>query len=168
MNAEELNAQMYMLADEIDYQSEDISWLTKAMYCRVLSKKEQGKNRGAYSNGRMIALGELVLRAIEKGEVFTRTEVTEEELSRKRVYQKEYRKLFELDSKARLFRYAHDDYGLYDAVGMLGAPLPACDIYVEAVTAAIYLDRGFDYTKEWVIRFFGKYGYQCRGEKALF
>lgn len=159
MNTEELDELMHMLADEIDYQPDDISWLAKAMHCRVLSKKEQGKNRGVYSNGRMIALGELVLRAIEKSEVLTRTEVTEEELSRKRIYQKEYRKLFDLDSKARLFRYAHDNYELYDTVGLLGAPLPACDIYVEAVTAAIYLDRGFDYAKDWVIRFFGKYGY---------
>lgn len=159
MNTEKVNEQMYKLADEIDYQPEDITWLSKAMYCRVLSKKEQGKNRGVYSNGRMIALGELVLRAIEKGEVFTRTEVTEEELSRKRIYQKEYRKLFDIDSKARLFRYAYGDDGLYDTVGMHGAPLPACDIYVEAVTAAIYLDRGFDYTKEWVVRFFYKHGY---------
>ncbi len=159
MTTEELNELMYALADEIDYQPKDITWLSKAMYCRILSKKEQGKNRGVYSNGKMIALGELVLRAIEKGEVFTRTEVTEEEASRKKIHQKGYRKRFDLDSKARWFRYAYGDYGLYDTVGMLEAPLPACDIYVEAVTAAIYLDRGFDYVKEWVVRFFHKHGY---------
>lgn len=159
MKAEELNELMFSLADEIEYRPNDISWLSKTMYCRVLSKDEQGKNRGVYSNGKMITLGELVLRAIETGVPFTRTEVTEEELNRKRIYQKEYRKLSALDSKARLFRYAYDDYGLYETVGIHGAPLPACDIYVEAVTAAIYLDKGFDYTKEWVVRFFGKYGY---------
>lgn len=161
MDEQAVTSAMQKLADILDYQPINISWLANAMNCSLIHTGKHGKNRAAYTNGKIVVLGEYVLKAIESGEPFSGVEITDEDLNRKRKYQ-DYKILFQLNMKSEIHRYAYDKYGFYyEAPVMVKPPLPACDLYVEAVAGAIYLDRGFEYTKEWVRRFFEKNGFSC-------
>lgn len=154
----EVSRAMNILAEIVEYEPKDISWLSQAMQCSVLKQSKKTKGRGAYTNGKMVALGEMVLRAVEANQPFTISEISDEDLTRKRDHKK-YRKLFKLDMASGVHRYAYNQYGFYHKEPVImHSPVPACDLYIEAIAAAVYLDRGFEYTKEWVKRFFNKYG----------
>lgn len=148
---------MNELAEYIGYEYKDLSWLEKAMYCKVIAHKSGGgKNRDNYSNGKMAALGNAVLKQIVAEELFDK-DLSLSEVDNHKNRPQDYEVLFHLDWKNRIYRFAYDDAGdYYDLRGGVHPPLPAHDLYIEAIIAAIYKDRGYDYTRKWVNDFFEK------------
>ena len=150
---------MKELAEYIGYEYIDLSWLEKAMYCKVIAHKAGGgKNRDNYSNGQMAALGNAVLKMIVADVLFEQGKSLAEIDNHKNRPQ-DYEVLFHLDWEKQIYRFAYDDIGdYYDLTGGVHPPLPAHDLYIEAIVGAIYKDRGYEYTKEWVMTFFEKNG----------
>lgn len=52
----------------------------------------------------------------------------------------------------KIYEYAHnDEYFFSEAPKNKKLPKPKHDIYIEAIIAAIYKDRGISYCKNWII-----------------
>ena len=80
----------------------------------------------------------------------------------------DYEVLFHIDWENKIYRFAYDDFGdYYELKGGVHPPLPAHDLYIEAIVGAIYKDRGYDYTRQWVIRFFERNGLKI-GETPIY
>ena len=156
MDRELISNRMKELAEYIGYEYKDISWLEKAMYCKVVGHRGGGKNRDNYSNGKLAALGNAVLKMIVADELFDQGRSLGEVDNHKNRPQ-DYEVLFRLDWENKIYRFAYDDVGdYYDLNGGVHPPLPAHDLYIEAIVAAIYKDKGYDYTRRWVTDFFKK------------
>lgn len=157
MDRELIRSRMKELAEYIGYEYQDITWLEKAMYCKVVAHKiGGGKNRDNYSNGQMASLGNAVLKQIVAEELFDKG-LSLGEVANHKNRPEDYEVLFHLDWESKLYRYAHDDHtDYYDLSCGVHPPLPAHDLYIEAIVAAIYKDRGYDYTRRWVTDFFKK------------
>ena len=168
LSQNEITERMIELAELIGYEYKDIDWLAKAMYCKVVGhKKGGGRNRDNYSNGRMAALGNSVLKMIVSEELFDR-DLSLSEVDNHKNRPQDYEALFHLDWENKIYRFAYDDVGdYYDLIGGVHPPLPAHDLYIEAIVAAVYKDRGYEYTKEWVISFFKKNGLEI-GETPIY
>ena len=56
--------------------------------------------------------------------------------------------------KLGLYAFAYnDDYFGNEAPPRQRLPYGAHDFYLEAIVAAVYLDRGLEYTRQWVLKF---------------
>lgn len=153
-----IESKMRELAELIDYEPKDITWLTKAMDCSIANPKAD--NRAIYANAKLGALGEHVMRAVENGVPFSGVEITDEDLTKKRKG-RDYRKIMHLNLKSGIYKFVYDKHGFYsDSPYVQYPPLPMCDLYVEAIAGAIYQDQGFEYTKVWIHRLFEKFGYK--------
>lgn len=149
---------MIELAEWLEYEYLDITWLEKAMYCNIIGRKGGGKNRDNYSNGKQAALGNAVLKMIVADELFDQGKSLGEVDNHKNRPQ-DYQSLFHLDWDNKIYQYAYDDHIDYrGSVGGVHPPLPAHDLYIEAIVGAIYKDRGIEYTKEWVKAFLKRNG----------
>ncbi len=158
MDKELIGNRMKELAEHIGYEYKDISWLEKAMYCKVVGHRGGGKNRDNYSNGQLASLGNAILKMIVADELFDQDKSLGEIDNHKNRPQ-DYEVLFHLAWESKLYRYAYDDHiDYYDLNCGVHPPLPAHDLYIEAIVAAIYKDRGYDYTREWVKEFLKKNG----------
>ncbi len=63
--------------------------------------------------------------------------------------------LHELCNKSEIFKYAYNDVAFSsDAPKENQVYHSKHDVYIEAIIAAIYKDRGMEYCKKWVISFF--------------
>lgn len=163
-----IKTRMKELAEYIGYEYNDISWLEKAMYCEIISHKPGGaKNRDNYSNGQMAALGNAVLKMIVSDELFDKG-LSLSEVDNHKNRPQDYEILFRLDFENRIYRFAYNDTcDYYDLKSGANPPLPAHDLYIEAITAAIYKDKGYDYTRKWAVAFFEKNGLRI-GEKPVY
>lgn len=163
-----IRTRMKELAEYIGYEYKDLSWLEKGMYCKVIAHKAGGgKNRDNYSNGQMAALGNAVLKQIVAEELFDKG-LSLNEVDNHKNRPQDYEVLFHLDWENRIYRFAYDDTGdYYDLRGGVHPPLPAHDLYIEAIIAAIYKDRGYDYARRWVSTFFEKNGLKI-GETPIY
>lgn len=168
LSQNEITERMIELAELIGYEYNDISWLAKAMYCKVVGhKKGGGQNRDNYSNGQMAALGNSVLKMIVSEELFDKN-LSLAEVDDHKNRPQDYEPLFRLDWENKIYRFAYDDIGdYYELVGGVHPPLPAHDLYIESIVAAVYKDRGYEYTKEWVTGFFWKNGLRI-GETPIY
>ena len=161
----EINEKMIELARKICYEYDNLAWLTKAMYCEVIGRKSGGgKNRDNYSNGRLAALGNSILKVIVAEELFDKNKSLGEVDNHKNRSQ-DYKTLFRVDMDSKIYAYAYGDHVFYDE--LVHPPLPAHDLYVEAVIGAIYKDKGLEYTRRWAKEFFAKYGYEL-GEDPIY
>ncbi len=168
MDRELIRNRMKELAENISYEYEDITWLEKAMYCKIIAHKAGGgKNRDNYSNGQMAALGNAVLKQIVAEELFDKG-LSLGEVDKHKNRPQDYEVLFHIDWENKIYRFAYDDFGdYYELKGGVHPPLPAHDLYIEAIVGAIYKDRGYDYTRQWVIRFFERNGLKI-GETPIY
>ncbi|MCH5165859.1 MAG: hypothetical protein J1G01_05605 [Clostridiales bacterium] len=156
MTNEEIENKMYELANKIDYESTNISHLKKAMYCKSIHKDGDGKNRKNYTNDNYATLGDALLKCILT-EYFFQHDYDKSEITNKRKELENNNTLFELCNKNGIINYAYNDANFYpDAPKNKKVPHPIHDVYIEAIIAAIYLDREFNYCKNWVIKFFQK------------
>lgn len=158
---------MIELAGFLEYEYKDITWLEKAMYCKLTGHKGGGKNRDNYANGKLAALGNAVLKMIVADELFDRDKSLGEVDNHKNRPQ-DYQVLLHLDLETGIYQYAYDDHiDYYGSIGGVHPPLPAHDLYIEAIIGAIYKDRGIEYTKEWVKAFFKRNGFVI-GETPIY
>ncbi len=168
ISKDEIKEWMKELAEYIGYEYKDISWLEKAMYTKVIGHKAGGgNNRDNYSNGQMAALGNAVLKMIVAEELFD-NELSLSEIDNHKNRPQDYENLFKIDWEKRIYRFAYDDTG--NCFAMRDGehpPLPVHDLYIEAIVAAIYKDRGYDYARNWVIEFFEKNGFKI-GEAPIY
>ena len=158
MDNELIASKMLELSNLINYEPNDISFLKKAMRCQIIHKEGDGKNRKNYTNDRYATLGDAILKFILTeylfGKGYDKGDITE-----KKKQLEKNGTLFNLCNKSGIFNYAYNDkYFSLDAPKQNKVPHSKHDIYIEAIIAAIYKDKGLDYCKEWVISFFQQYG----------
>ncbi len=164
-----IRKRMLELADLLEYDYNDISWLEKAMHCTITdTKMKVSKNREGYTNGRMASLGNAILKMIIADALFDNNKsLLEIDMHKNRAG--DYHNLLKICCINKIYHYAYCDTSEYDAVlSFLGhAPLPAHDLYIEAIIAAIYKDKGLEYTREWAKDFFSKNGFVI-GETPIY
>ena len=148
---------MIELAELIGYEPTDISFLKKAMYCQIIHEDGDGKNRKNYTNDSFATLGDAILKLILTEFLFDKGYDKAEITKRKKDIEKNDT-LFNLCNKSGIFNYAYNDkYFSPNAPKQNKVPHSKHDVYIEAIIAAIYKDKGFDYCKKWVTSFFDKY-----------
>lgn len=150
-SAEKIRTRMQELADILGYVPRDPSYLAKAMYCQ----KEEGKND--YTNDAMATLGDAALKLIWS-EHFFAMGLDKDEISRRKIPLERNSTLKGLCDRVGIYPYAYnDDYFASEAPTTRRLPYGAHDFYLEAIIAAVYLDRGLEYTRQWVLSFWKKY-----------
>lgn len=147
----EINRKMQLLADALGYEVRDISHLSDAMYC----KKEAGHSN--YTNDAMATLGDAVLKLIWS-EHFYSLGLDKDDITARKADMENNGTLKNLCDilSVRDFAY-NDEYFADQAPAHRQLPYRSHDFYLEAIIAAIYLDRGLAYTAEWVLDFWGKH-----------
>ena len=150
-------AKMNELAVRIDYIPNDINYLTKAMYCQIIHSESDGKNRKNYKNDSLATLGDSLLKFILTEYLFDKG-YDKADITIKKQQLEDNTTLFDLCNDSGIFRYSYNDSYFLD-----NAPLEnqvhhsKHDVYLEAIIAAIYKDKGFEYCKKWTISFFQQY-----------
>ena len=148
---------MIELAELIGYKPTKISYLQKAMHCQIIHKASDGRNRKNYTNDSFATLGDTILKFILTEFLFDKG-YDKAEITKRKTDIEKNDTLFGLCNKIGIFNFAYnDDHFLPDAPKQNTVPHSNHDIYIEAIIAAIYKDKGFDYCKKWVISFFQKY-----------
>ena len=159
MEEKDIIDKMYELANLIDYEAKNITHLKQAMRCkRMPNKSNDGKNRKNYTNDRYAILGDSVLKLILTERLFDdKNKYDKAQITEKRKEVENNYSLYELCDNYGIIKYAHNDTHFYgNAPNHNKVPHPKPDIYIEAIIAAIYLDRGIKYCKKWVIDFLKK------------
>ena len=145
-----IRTRMAELATLLDYDCQDLSHLSKAMYC----KREGRKN---YTNDAMATLGDAVLKLIFSEHFFSRG-MDKDEITHRKIPLEKNATLKAICDKLGLYAFAYnDDYFGNEAPPRQRLPYGAHDFYLEAIVAAVYLDRGLDYTRQWVLSFWKKH-----------
>ena len=146
-----IRTRMQELADILDYTPHDLSYLARAMYCQ----KEQGRND--YTNDAMATLGDAVLKLVWSEHFFLEG-LDKDEISRRKVPLERNATLKAMCDKVGIYPFAYNDsYFANEAPKTRRLPYGSHDFYLEAIIAAISLDRGLDYTREWVLKFWKKH-----------
>ena len=144
---------MIELSKLINYEPSNISFLQEAMHCQIMHKYGDGVNRKNYTNDSYATLGDTILKFILTEYLFDKG-YDKDEITHKKEPLERNSTLYGLCEKSGIFKYAYNDYYFYDnAPPENRVPHPAHEVYIEAIIAAIYKDRGLDYCKEWVISF---------------
>ncbi len=145
---ERVRARMHELAARLDYDYHDLSHLSRALYC----KKERG--HANYQNDQMATLGDAVLGLIFTEQFFL-AGLDKDEITAQKSARVNNALLKSICDRLEIHRYAFNDrYFAEDAPPHSRLPHKEHDFYVEAIIAAVYLDRGLDYTREWLLRFY--------------
>ncbi len=148
---EKIRARMQELADKLEYDYHDLSHLSRAMYCQ----KEEGKND--YTNDAMATVGDAVLKLIWS-DYFFDMGFDKDEISQRKTHLEKNATLKALCDKVGIYPFAYnDEYFANEAPKTRRLPYGNHDFYMEAIIAAIYRDRGLDYTREWVLKFWKKH-----------
>ncbi|MBQ9099426.1 MAG: hypothetical protein IJY50_08385 [Clostridia bacterium] len=144
---ERIQTKMQELARLLGYDYSDIQHLSNAMYC----KKEEGRND--YTNDAMATLGDTVLKLILAEYLYDQG-YDKDEISARKLRLEQNTTLKRISDKTGLWQYAYNDrYFADEAPGDAKLPYGNHDIYLEAIIAAIYRDRGLAYARQWVLRF---------------
>ena len=152
-------AKMHELADLIDYEAKNIIHLKQAMYCKkIQNANNEGKNRDNYTNDSLATLGDAILKFILTECLFRKYD-DKAKITQKRIEFENNGTLYRLCNKYGIIDYAyHRDNFYHDAPKNNKVPNPSDhNPYIEAIIAAIYLDRGIKYCKDWVTKFFSKH-----------
>ncbi|MDE7439107.1 MAG: hypothetical protein K2N23_01175 [Clostridia bacterium] len=146
-------SKMHELAVLIDYVPNDITYLAKAMHCQIIHNLGDGKNRKNYTNDSLATLGDSLLKFIlteylfdigcDKAEITTKKQQLEDNAT-----------LYNLCVDSGIFRYAYNDLCFSDEAPLENQVYHSKhDVYIEAIIAAIYKDKGIAYCKNWTIQF---------------
>ena len=135
---------MIELAKLINYEFNDISFLQKAMHCQIIHKNGDGKNRKNYTNDSFATLGDAILKCIltehllDKG--YDKAEITQEKQTLEG-----NSTLYTLCNNSGIFKYAYNDLCFSDdALSNNQVYHSNHDVYIEAIIAAVYKDKGFN------------------------
>ena len=142
---------MHELAKLINYETNDISYLKKAMYCQPLDDKKE-----EYSDESLATLGDAVLKLILTEYLYDK-KYNKAEITNTKQKIEDNNSLFELCNRYGVYNYAYNDlYFFTEAPLEKQLPHPQHDFYIEAIIGAIYKDKGFEYCKNWTMKFFSK------------
>ncbi len=144
---EHILARMADLAAALDYTYRDLTHLSRAMYC----KKQRG--HGNYTNDAMATLGDAVLKLVWSEHFFAQG-LDKDEITQRKADLENNGTLKNLCDVTGAQNFAYNDQHFADeAPGHRRLPHRDHDFYIEAIIAAIYLDRGLQYTKGWIKKF---------------
>jgi dsRNA-specific ribonuclease len=147
---QQIGARMRRLAERIGYEYHDLSYLKEAMRC----VKEEGKND--YTNDAMATLGDAVMKLIWS-EYFFDKGLDKDEITVRKAALEQNATLRKISDERGIARFAYNDEFFADeAPDNRKLPYGKHDIYVEAIIAAIYKDRGLDYVRQWLIALWGQ------------
>jgi dsRNA-specific ribonuclease len=147
---QQIGARMRRLAERIGYEYHDLSYLKEAMRC----VKEEGKND--YTNDAMATLGDAVMKLIWS-EYFFDKGLDKDEITVRKAALEQNATLRKISDEKGIARFAYNDEFFADeAPDNRKLPYGKHDIYVEAIIAAIYKDRGLDYVRQWLIALWGQ------------
>ena len=152
LSQKKINARMHELAALFDYDCRKLSHIKAAMYC----KKEEGRND--YTNDAMATLGDAVMKLVWS-EHFFAMGLDKDGITERKAALEKNATLRRICDRVGIYRYAYNDHFFADeAPKNQRLPYGKHDIYLEALIAAVYLDRGLDYTRAWILRFWQKNG----------
>ena len=147
----QIEERMRALAERLGYEAHDIAYLSRAMYC----KPQKGWDN--YQNDEMATLGDAVLDLIF-AEYFFLAGHDKGEITRRRSALVSNAVLRTIRDTLGVQQFAfNDDYFADEAPPHAQLPNKDHDFYMEAIFAAVYLDRGLDYTRGWLLSLFEKY-----------
>lgn len=146
---------MKKLAQSISYNQTDISYLKKAMYRQLIhNDSDDGKNRKNYTNDSIATLGDAILKFILT-EYWFNKDFDKFQITKKKEVLEKNETLFKLCDDNGIFEYAYNDDNFFnDAPQDNKVPHSKHDPYIEAIIGAIYLDRGINYCRQWIIEFY--------------
>ena len=148
MENDRIVGMMKQLAKKINYDPIDITHLAKAMCVNELDNGNTSEKE--YSNGSLATLGDDVLDVIIAEKLYlegrNRGSIT---TTKSDIVNNGTLHQWTLEHGIHRFAY-NDQYFFDEAPGHLQLPNPKHDIYLEAIIGAIYLDRGFEYCKDWI------------------
>ena len=144
MEQKRIDEKMREFEKQLGYEFNDISHLAKAMYSQRLPKSEHdGKNNHEYSNESLAFLGDTIIKLLiaeylyDNGKEKRKGQMTKEKsaLEKNQVFH-------DIITKENLIAYACNDKHFYtdDAPQHEKVCCKKHDPYIEAITAAIYLD----------------------------
>jgi dsRNA-specific ribonuclease len=149
-NSEQILARMEELAKRLEYDFHDLSYLAQAMYC------EREKGRFNYTNDAMATVGDAVMKLIWS-EYFFDKGLDKDEITVRKAALEQNATLRKISDEKGIARFAYNDEFFADeAPDNRKLPYGKHDIYVEAIIAAIYKDRGLDYVRQWLIALWGQ------------
>ena len=149
-NETQIRTRMTELARILEYDYRDLTHLSRAMYC-----KRQGRKN--YTNDAMATLGDAVLKLILSEHFFAQG-MDKDEITRRKIPLEKNATLKAMCDRLGIYAFAYnDDYFGNEAPPRQRLPYGAHDFYLEAIVAAVYLDRGQEYTRQWVLAFWKKH-----------
>ena len=152
-----IETKMIELSKLINYTYNDLSCLENAMHCQIIHKDGDGKNRKNYTNDRYATLGDSILKFILTEYLFNKG-FDKADITQKKQTLEDNTTLFNLCNESGIFKYAYNDFYFSENAPRENKVFHSThDVYIEAIIAAIYQDKGFDYCKKWVVAFFQKH-----------
>jgi dsRNA-specific ribonuclease len=151
--------EMQKLEKHIGIKFNDINWLVKAMEATPLPKRQNaGKNaRRDYTNSALSTVGDSILKAILSDYLFANggKNIRKDDITRQKEKLECNDVLFAVMGFAELKQFTYNEYGFYDDFLEHHERVSDCkhNQYIEAITAAIYYDQGFDITKKWILTY---------------
>ena len=154
MENEIIIPKMQELAKLINYEPNNISFLQKAMHCQLIPHENGNKS---YTNDSYATLGDAILKFVLTEYLFDKG-YDKAEITQKKQTLENNNTLFDLCNKSGIFKYAYNDLYFSDKAPLENQVYHSKhDVYIEAIIAAIYKDKGIDYCKKWIISFFKQY-----------
>lgn len=156
MNDEIIISKMLELAKMINYDHNDIEFLKQAMHCQRIYKNNDGKNRKNYTNDSLATFGDSIIKFVISEYLFDK-KADKGKITVIKQHLEDNETLYNICNETGINQYAYN--GVFFAPD---APLEQQvfhskhDVYIEAIIAAIYKDKGFEYVKEWTLDFFKK------------
>lgn len=155
LNKEIIIEKMIELAHILKYDYININYLKKAMYSVKLNKKsDDGKNHKEYSNDAMATPGDALIKFVLSDYLYSFDFEKDEITNIKGEIESNESFVNIRDNVLAIKNYAYNDYNFYPSNRYnMQVSMPKHDSYIEAIVYAIYRDRGYRYTKKWIIDF---------------
>ena len=153
MEEEQIKNKMLKLAGLINYEPNNLSFLEKAMHCQIIHSEFDGKNRKNYTNDSLATLGDSILKFVLTEFLFDKG-YDKSQITKKKEKLEKNDFLYNLCNSTGIIKYAFNDNYFYEEAPKECQVYHAKhDVYIEAIIAAIYKDRGLEYCKQWIISF---------------
>lgn len=146
LDKETINAKAKELADKLRYKFDNIDYLCEALYCqKIYGTKDK------YTNSAIALIGDNVLK-LSLSQKFYMECADKEYINNKKEKYETNEKLKAVCELLKIYQYAFNDENCYSDYlpDHKKIPRPKHDPYVEAVIGAMYLDKGLDYTSQWI------------------
>jgi ribonuclease-3 len=141
----ETEDKIFELARKIEYEFKNIKYLKEAMNTNKINQPNDGKNRNNHSNEALSTVGDALLKFIISDKLYKEGN-DKGTITVERIKLEKNETLCKVCDNLTIYDYAYNDNGFEN-------PHRKHDFYIEAIVAAIYYDKGFEYTKKWLNEF---------------